>query len=403
GALLSAGYLLTAETLRDLEALEAGSAMGSVRRALLLGRGEAAPDARLVEALQATGVATDVEVGPGWTALQADPDHPASDEGTFARIARWLESGPAATVHQPPLASEVEGLRTLGPVTELATHLAGGGFAVITQPVAQTAAAGTVVFVGAGAVRHTGPNRMWVEAARRLAASGYPSARIDLPGIGEADGDHPVDARGLYSHERQRQVSRVLSDLRGLGLCGTFALVGLCSGGYTAFHAVADEPDVGGACLLNPNLLDDTVDPDEALRAHAVSGQVRAARSVRSWRRLVRGEIPLRTAAGMLKVLGRKALERPSRARGDGRAQGAGAKWASIRERGRHVTVVFASAEPLERAWAASGERERVATSPGVHIVDVPHAGHTFRPLWAQREVLHAIEASVRTILGPVP
>ena len=39
-----------------------------------------------------------------------------------------------------------------------------------------------------GAIRRIGPNRMWVEAARRWAARGVPSLRLDVEAIGEADG-----------------------------------------------------------------------------------------------------------------------------------------------------------------------------------------------------------------------
>src|SRR5256885_12260929 len=37
--------------------------------------------------------------------------------------------------------------------------------------------------------RSIGQGRMWVDAARRLAAAGVPTLRLDLEGIGDADGD----------------------------------------------------------------------------------------------------------------------------------------------------------------------------------------------------------------------
>ena len=44
------------------------------------------------------------------------------------------------------------------------------------------------VLLNAGPQRRVGPNRMWVQSARRWAACGVPSLRIDLDGIGDADG-----------------------------------------------------------------------------------------------------------------------------------------------------------------------------------------------------------------------
>ena len=55
--------------------------------------------------------------------------------------------------------------------------------------------------MNAGGVRHIGPNRMWVEAARRWAAQGIPSARVDFIRVGESDGDELAIGFGQYAPE----------------------------------------------------------------------------------------------------------------------------------------------------------------------------------------------------------
>ena len=71
------------------------------------------------------------------------------------------------------------------------------------------------VFLNAGAVRRIGPNRLWVEAARRWARAGVPSVRMDLEGIGDADGDPRAIATSASSTRRRSgpRSARIVDDL----------------------------------------------------------------------------------------------------------------------------------------------------------------------------------------------
>ena len=95
-----------------------------------------------------------------------------------------------------------------------------------------------VIFINAGLVHHVGPNRLHVQLARALAAVGVPSLRMDLSGIG----DSSVRADNLPIFELvRREPVEAMDALAALG-CRRYALVGLCSGAYSAFHvACADE------------------------------------------------------------------------------------------------------------------------------------------------------------------
>ena len=76
-----------------------------------------------------------------------------------------------------------------------------------------------MLFVNAGPQRRTGPNRMWVEAARRWAAAGVPSLRIDLSGIGDSPGDDSALVRidAFYTDDYVAQTHAAL-DAPELGL-----------------------------------------------------------------------------------------------------------------------------------------------------------------------------------------
>lgn len=116
-------------------------------------------------------------------------------------------------------------------------------FGILAEPRGVTAEV-TAVLLNAGPQRRTGPNRMWVETARRWAAQGVPTARIDLAGIGDADGDAMrfTDNAAFYTGEFVDQVRAVMDDLESRGLPGRFVLMGLCAGAFWSAHtALADE------------------------------------------------------------------------------------------------------------------------------------------------------------------
>jgi len=105
----------------------------------------------------------------------------------------------------------------------------------------------TVLILTAGLVHHTGPFRLHVEIARRLAADGYPSFRFDLAGLGDSDprAMDVSEAEGAAS-----DVIRVMDHLQSEFGTRRFVLLGLCSGADNAHHAaICDERVVGIVAL----------------------------------------------------------------------------------------------------------------------------------------------------------
>jgi pimeloyl-ACP methyl ester carboxylesterase len=96
-----------------------------------------------------------------------------------------------------------------------------------------------IILLNAGIVHRSGPSRMYVEIARRLAARGYPSIRLDLAGIGDSDSrqENLTDQEG-----NERDVRLAMDFLQSRLGTQRFLLGGLCSGADIS-HQVALRDD----------------------------------------------------------------------------------------------------------------------------------------------------------------
>ena len=234
------GFLMSGETAGALEQVRLNDLklpQGQLRRALLVGRDRMAADRRLAAHLRASGATVEVvddEAGD-FSRLTAHPQEAQLPEGVIARSTQWLEQGAevpqaadgrASTAPMPRRealgvpAGEAVGRLILGDAavqeTPIGIEVPGGhAFGILTEPIDRDLAPATAILLSAGALNHAGPNRMWVELARRWAAQGVATARIDLPGIGDAGGDERtlVSNRALYDPARVAQTLAVADAL----------------------------------------------------------------------------------------------------------------------------------------------------------------------------------------------
>jgi pimeloyl-ACP methyl ester carboxylesterase len=410
------GFLIAPETQRALETL-ALSALPDMRgwRALLLSRDDLPPDAKLVRALESSGCTVELGTGSGYAAMMALPHEAIPPAATGRLIVEFLAKGLPQARERPRSASVAEtGLTersTAAEPTTAITKSAGAGvsetiytingssgllFGILSEPSPNVQPAEwCVLFLNSGAVRHTGPNRMWVEAARRWAAQGVASLRLDLEGIGESDGEHTLGTEDLYQDHMVEQIEIAMDSLRSRLGVRRFAAIGLCSGAFWAFHAAVRSPDMRAAILLNPRLFfwDPEVDRRRLLRR-----TVKGLSEWGDWRRLARGNVPLES----LKQVARIALDTIHSADGTRRLQiqpeAMAHAWAAIERSQSRVTLIFTENEPLLREM----EEERQMppeTCPHVRCLRVANGGHTFRPLWAQKLAHELIDSELREAL----
>jgi alpha/beta superfamily hydrolase len=412
GALVGAGYVLTRESQAAIEAIDLTAAAplaAPAPRVLLLDRDGVPVDDRLRAGLEAAGAEVTVAPGPGYgDVMVGDMRRVQLPEETFATVSAWLDQArPPAEHPRTDAATAAEAVRATpvaeldgpaGPVRE--TPLSWRGprgalFGVLTEP-RDGAPDLCVVLLNAGPQRRTGPNRMWVELARRWAPRGVAVLRLDTAGIGDADGEaHGWEQeRAFYEPERLEEVGAALDLLGERGLPPRFVLVGLCSGANWGFHLAQRDPRVAAAVLLNPRALfwEPWMEAShDARRARELAGAA-------AWRRLLSGDIPLRTAVrGAWRVLRwalRWPLERLRRRSAPAAAGELESAIARLETGGRRLLVVFTDREPLRERLEADGGMERLAASPAVDLHVVPTAAemHTLPQLWLQRRVAEIVD-----------
>jgi alpha-beta hydrolase superfamily lysophospholipase len=431
GALVIAGYAMSEETQRELSELdlaELDAPRLASARVLMLERDGQAVDSRLKSAIEERGAQVTVAPGDGYGAMMmVELPHAVSAYGVFDTVSSWLEDldGSAAGAEDPAtgapgtsaeLAAFASGdfaasaeLSVPGggrvretPIT--ISHPSGDPVGILTEPLGPSADI-CAVWLNAGPQRRIGPNRMWVETARRWAALGVPTVRIDLAAIGDADGDSStlLDVRSYYTGSYLEQVRVVLDELQARGLPPRFLLGGLCAGAYWALQIAQEDSRVSAAAVLNPGYL---VYDDGLSNAMGQGRRVIPMLLTRStWARVLRGEITpsahLAYMRTILKALGRALLRMPSRLLD--RTSEAGANeitraFDRLREQDQRAVILFAGEERLYAQLLATGRLVGLERWPNVSVEHIPLAGdmHTMRPLMLQRAAHRAIDELLR-------
>jgi hypothetical protein len=235
---------------------------------------------------------------------------------------------------------------------------------------------------------------MWVEIARRSAARGVPTLRLDLEGIGDADGDAGPYVRdaGLYVPELVVQVRAALDALAMRGFAPRFVLGGLCSGAYWSFHAALQDDRVLAAFLINPRVLFWDTSALVARDARKLRKLFRAS----GWRKIGRGGVSagrgleiVRAFGGWLALTCRRlasrlvARGRPKRSKGQQLEDAV----ARLRDAGKRAVLIFGGEEPLHEELEREGRLAGLQSFPNFELELVPGAPHTLSPVWAQQRV----------------
>ena len=145
-------------------------------------------------------------------------------------------------------------------------------FGVLTRPDEGSSDAPVVVFLNAGLLHRAGPHRLHVRIARRLAAHGLSSLRVDLGGIGDS-----LTPPGIaYPESVAIDFADVLDLLSSEADAEQVYLFGLCSGADNAIRLAADHPRVAGMVLIDPVC---EKDEEFASRAGAFSARALATKA----------------------------------------------------------------------------------------------------------------------------
>jgi alpha-beta hydrolase superfamily lysophospholipase len=412
GSLEVNGFVLSAATVEAIEALGLPGLAGTLDRALLLDADGLPAPARLADDLRGAGVDVAEADGPGWAAMTFHPQHDEPPRGVFATVDDWLAGGRGVHGAPPPASMAVDPVTCLdariavhgGFVREAALAVdtpSGRLFGVLAEPDAARLAGVAAIFLNAGAVRRIGPNRIWVETARRWAALGVPTLRIDLDGIGDSEGDSTRyrDVGQFYERDDLAAEIRAFGDVL-LGRTGAERLIlaGLCAGGYWAYHGADRDERVAAAYLLNPGALFWTTD----LVRRRDARRLRRLADPAWWRRLARGQVRaerIRRIAGAAASEGLGRLTGRRRLAGDPPGSAVDRRPLAIldrlTDRGTSLVVAFSNDESLYEELRADGVIDRIAAAPNARLERLPGRDHTLRPAIAQRAAHELLDRSM--------
>jgi pimeloyl-ACP methyl ester carboxylesterase len=239
---------------------------------------------------------------------------------------------------------------------------------------------------------------MWVETARRWAAQGVPTLRIDAVGLGDSDGDerHYYLTAHFYDHAIAEQVRAALDELESRGLPSSFLVGGLCSGAYWGFHAALADERIRGLILVNLW----SFFWSEELAAARDSRRARTMLRAGAWRDVAKIAVSQGRIGRMARTMLRRVIRR--HAREGTLAELGGAiddALAHLRERDVQTLLLLSEGEPLAEDFGADGRIERLSEWPNLELDRIPIEDHIFRPIWAQRHVHEALdEALDRTL-----
>lgn len=387
------GYVLSAETLGDLARLDPEhlGATG-LERALLLEHDGAGPAPRVAEQLTALGTEVTRAPGPGYEAMVAHPQTTAAPPEVMATAAAWLAEATsedrgvvAPTDGEPPTLLIEDGRVRETPVT--LTGATGPLQGILAEPTGgATVPLGGLLF-NAGALRRTGPNRLWTETARAWAARGVPTLRVDLGGIGDS-GRPPsgLPTPQLYTAGHGGDARAALAWLLARPEVEQAVVGGLCSGGHDAFHVAVEEPRVTTAVLANVTALhfDAGAAPAEyppgprTLLARPDGGGAPSARDrargLARWASAtLRNELAFRRT--------RRPIER---------------HLSTLRAAGTRVVIALCQDEPEQLQLTRKRHRKRLERWPNVVHAELPGRDHTLRPVAAQRALRELLDEELQ-------
>jgi alpha-beta hydrolase superfamily lysophospholipase len=431
------GFVLNGETAKSLDRLDLATLElpdDRLRRVLLLERDGIAVDARLREHLQQTGRDVSVAPGAGYNAMMAEPQQARAPTQVFAEVESWLSEPHAEEVivaaeseDESSLIDEGLGGRarsatpsvirtglarerdstelTIGDAVIRERSLAieqpfGRLFGVLTEPTMKETTDLGAVLLNAGAIRRIGPNRMWVELARRWAARGVPSLRLDLEGLGDSDGDDTrfADVAELYIPQLVDQVQTAIDVVEAHGIAQRFVLVGLCSGAYWSFHGALRDERVVAAFMLNPRTL--FWDASQETVRYLRRGLLQPA----SWGMVLRGEVQRSRVGSVIRDAPRSLVRRAlARVQGLAASDEVDLVLDLLRDGHKRLVFVFSENEPLHEELERQGRLPRNERWPNMKLELIPGRDHTLRPHYSQERAHEALDRALDRELSRRP
>lgn len=254
-----------------------------------------------------------------------------------------------------------------------------------------------VILLNSGILHRVGPNRLYVEMARRLATMGFVVLRFDFSGIG----DSPVRNDHLpFDKSAVSEAGAAMNHLETVKGIDRFILAGICSGAAISFKMACQDPRVIGAFLINPrnHLHDRTNDTlsssirNRTLARHYWRIAFSSSFNRKNQLKAITGKVDYRTIGRVVLNFGLGHLLRAGRRMPSG-ANGGEADLRLLAERGTHLMHVYSEGdEGLDYLHVMLGDRLETWHARGLLKLEiVGGANHTFTLLWSQERLLEIL------------
>ena len=408
----AAGFLLPPPTVSAVSKLDLlGEHLPQCPAVLVVARDEQSPEHKLVRALDKGGGQVEHARIDGYLKMMQEPRKSVIPERVFAAVEAWLEqthprSGPAVggggaqrTAVLAAGGNLTERARFFGPSARL--------FGLVTEPSGPTdPRRPTLVWLNTASDHRIGPNRLYVTLARRLAHLGFRSLRFDPRGVGDCNSDTLPQVAHAYSSERLQDARDAIDWLASEYGATRFALIGLCSAAYVAFHTALADPRVVSEILINPQTFvwhdGDSLELSVRQSYGGNRYYQRRFRDVDTWRRMLNGEI---NVSGVAKAVGERLTKQATRpfrkwlGRNSGEVDIEEAFRTKL-ERKNDILMVFGENDGgLDYVEGHLGHEGAVLRRFDRFQLDVvPHADHTFSEHWMKewlsRRVVEHLTAS---------
>jgi alpha-beta hydrolase superfamily lysophospholipase len=422
------GFVVTAETQRELSALALNRVRPNARRVLVVTPDDVATDARPWAEWRAAGLQVETRSLPGFRDIFVLPHNTIVPRAAIDEIVAWTVRGAgtrsAAATDSRMSQASAEALSLCGgdcvdprlDIRERIVRVSSDPpvVGVLSEPLERSGSSRPVlVMPNAGAAHHVGPNRLYVLLARELARAGFRCLRFDLPGLGDNITEHGEHAIDPYVEHAGRAVHAAASAAlqvatRGGASTDRAIVLGLCSGAHTAFHAALELPDapIVECVLVNPLTFyyKPGMPLDQAASSHYEEWQryMRSVRSLDGWRKLLRDDVRLAAigatvvqrfaAIGRNRTRGIRRRLAPNRA-ASRRRDDLDRDVRQIVAAGRRLTFVFSRFDPGYDLLMINARRavRRHRKSGDVRVWRIDEANHTFEARHSRDEMIRSV------------
>lgn len=372
---------------------------------LLVERGQLSRDSLIGNHFKTLGADVSSIDYAGYETILADPSLAEPQLGTLRRIVSWIDDLahlPTADVFSPAKALEPARPITGPHYQELPVRFGPDErlFGILCQPLGRRPSA-IAILANSGRDYHIGWGRTTVEQARSLAQRGVASFRFDAGGIGDSSPSASAPAEVIYSDEQITDLGHVIDYVEKLD-AGPIALVGRCSGAYTAFQTAVQDERVRKVVLINNARF--VWDPRETvaealLSAHrTIGGSVTMLFSKRNLKRLLSGNLRVKAAAirvstRLIRMMSPRPVQIPGGAPGLNLIKEGHRRFRILEDRGVRLAMIFSEGDHgLGEFRTYMGRKgARLRDYPNASISIIPDADHNFTHLSARARLMNVL------------